>query len=83
MSKAGQGDGRRWLQHQQVAPARGHRSGGVGHAFCVHVLHVSSNFIRVLATVFVVVVICLLPMLQGMAGRFSTLQSRSKTGERQ
>lgn len=70
--------GRRTL-HQCVAPTGGHRSGGVDHAFCVHVLHVSSGFIRVLCTVFVVMVIRLLPMLQGMTGRLSTFQRRSET----
>lgn len=81
--RAGKHRRRRWTLHQHVAPTCNHRADGIDHAFCVHVLHVSSSFIRVLCAVFVVMVIRFLPMLQGMAGRFSTFQRRSEASHRQ
>ena len=70
-------------QHQRVAPTCGHRPGGIDHAFRMHVLHVFTRIICVLRSVFVVVVIRFLPMLQSMAGRFSTLQRRIEASHRQ
>lgn len=53
--------------HRQVAPAEAHQTGGVGAAFGMHVLYRAVGVIRVQTAVIMMMMLCVLPVLNGMA----------------